>query len=216
MRRYLCIAALIVAASRCLADPAQVFAPLALPENHRVALAGGDKRLALLGEALAGLKPVKLDGQDVHRLGGAAFTASSEPSAVVIDAGTPLAVVKAARVAEYVYVLFAVLDLGKDSPAQLTILREDGVPTRITWAPGETIAECVGKTGVTLAPREARGLETRIAFEGQAKDGTPVRVFMTRWRNDNQWFALTDLKFKLVEPKSRFVLLGISLSNTAK
>lgn len=205
-----------MAANVCLGDPAQVFTPLALSEKDRVLLTGGDQRLALLGEALAVLKPVKLDGQDVHRLGGSAFIASAEPSALVIDDRTPLVVVKAARLAEYVYVLFAVLDPGRESPAQLTILREDGVPTRIQWAPGATIAESVGKTEITLAPKEDRGLETRIAFEGQAKDGTPVRVFITRWRNDNQWFALTDLKFKLMDPKSRFVLLGVSLSNTPK
>ena len=197
-------------------DPSQVFTPLALPKEDLVGLAGGDKRLCRIGEALTGLKTVKLCAQEVHILGNAPFAAAAEPSAVVIDEQKPQAVVKAAMVAEYVYVLFASLDLGKASPAQLTILREDGVPTRVKWAPGEAIAECVGKMERKLEPKEDRGLETRIAFEGQAKDGTPVRIFITRWRNDNQWFSLTDLKFKLLEPKSRFVLLGVSVSNTKK
>lgn len=198
------------------ADPSQVFTPLALPKEGLVGLAGGDKRLVRMGEVLAGLETVKLGAQDVHMFGNAPFAAFAEPSAVVIDAKKPQAVVKAAMVAEYVYVLFAALDLGKESPAQLTILRDDGVPTRVKWAPGEAIAECVGKMDGRLDPKEACGLETRIAFEGQAKDGTPVRFFITCWRNDNQWFPLTDLKFKLLEPKSRFVLLGVSVSNAKK
>lgn len=197
-------------------DPSQVFTTLALPPERLIALAGADNNLSRIGEALAGLKTVKLGTADAWMLGNVPFTVCAGPAAVVIEQKQPQTLIKASMLAEYVYLLFAVLDLGRESPAQLTILREDGVPTRLKWAPGATIAESAGKLEGKLDPKEDRGVATSMAFEGQAKDGTPVRLFATRWRNDNQWFALTELKFKLLEPKSRFVLLAVSVSNAKK
>lgn len=198
-------------------DAKKDFAPRALAEDDATDLAGDDKDLTLIAEAMATMKTIEFENKNVYVLDKVPFLAGKAPRGVVL-AGEKQTSINVAQAVEHVYVLFAVLDLEKESPAQLTVLRDDGVPTRIKWTPGQDIANSVGELKGKLQPVEQKGLDTKIAFEGKAKNGTPVRLFMTSWTNDNQWYGLTDLKFKMLDPKSkaRFVLIGLTTSKAKK
>ena len=205
----------------CLADdaappPAAVdastdFILSALPNDDAAKLAGDDKDLSRLAEALKSAPLAKYKKTDVRVLGKVPFTSAEEPVAVVLDTKKEATVATVGKAVTHVVLLLAVLDPGKDPLAKLTILRDDGVPTRTNFVSGENCGPSIGKWDGKVQAKD-KGFTAKVVAEIKAKDDTPVRLFLVDWRNDNEWYPVTDLKFKLLDPKAktRFVLLGVT------
>jgi hypothetical protein len=182
-----------------------------LPKDDAAKLAGDDKDLSLVAEALKSVPLTKYDKADVRMLEKVPFVSADEPVAIVLDTKKEVTLVTVGKAVTHVQLLLAVLDPGKDPLAQLTILRDDGVPTRTKFVSGENCGPSVGKWEGKVQAKQ-KGFTAKIVAETKAKDDTPVRLFLVDWRNDNEWYPVTDLKFKLMDPKAktRFVLLGVT------
>jgi hypothetical protein len=193
------------------ADDATDFILTPLPKEDAAKLAGDDKDLSRLAEALKSVKLTKYDKADVRVMEKVPFLSSEEPVAIVLDTKKEAMEMSTGKAVRHVCILLAVLDPGKDPLAQLTILRSDGVPTRAKFTSGDNCGPSVGKWDGKLDTKQ-KGFTAKVVAEIKTKDDTPVRLFLVDWRNDNEWYPLTDLKFKLLDPKAktRFVLLGVT------
>jgi len=198
-------------------DPEMDFI-LTPPPGEAVALAGDDKDLSHIGEALQTAGLARLDQSDVRTVKNIPFASAAETSGLVADLKHPSVVISLNKPVQYVYVLFAVLDAGNEPLARLTILREDGVPTRINFVVGENAVPCIGPWQGKLEPKKGVPGKVMPVLETKARDGTPVRLLLLEWRNDNEWYNVSDLKFKLLAPatKTRLVVLGVTGANTKK
>jgi hypothetical protein len=196
-------------------DPARDFLLAQLPAKK---LAGDDAHLARLAQAIEGLKPVKLGNEEVWVLDKVPFLAFREPSGVVLDKAAPQATVGINKIAETLYLLFALVEPAEGPQAQCMVLRDDGIPTRFTWQTGLNAGPSIGKWDGQLKTAQEKPGRTSVALETKAKDGAPVRLFVTRWDNDNRWYGLTDLKWKLMAPDSgaRLVILAVTAANAKK
>jgi hypothetical protein len=193
------------------ADDASDFVLTPLPKEDAAKLAGDDKDLSRLAEALKSVKLTKHDKTDVRVMEKVPFISAEEPVAVVLDTQKEAAMVTVGKAVTHVCLLLAVLDPGKDPLAQLTILRGDGVPTRAKFTSGDNCGPSVGAWDGKVEAKQ-KGFTAKVVAEIKAKDGTPVRLFLVDWRNDNEWYPVSDLKFKLLDSKAktRFVLLGVT------
>ncbi len=182
-----------------------------LPADDAAKLPADDKDLARIAESLKSAKLAQYHKTNVRVLDKTPFVSAAEPVAVVLDSKKEQTIVGVNKSVQHVIVLFAVLDPGKDPLAQLTALRSDGVPTRTKFNPGENCGPSIGAWEGKLQPKQ-RGFTAKVVAEIKAKDGTPVRLFLLDWRNDNEWYPVTDLKFKLLDPKAkpRFVVLAVT------
>lgn len=211
----------VVLVSVCLvafaAAPSEGFILSELPKDDAVKLAGDDKDLSYVAEAVKSVKLTKYDKQTVREFEKVPFASAEEPSAVVLGPKKENTLVGVNKAVTHVQMLVAVLDPGKDALAGLTILRSDGVPTRTKFTVGENCGPSVGKWEGELEPKQ-RGWSAKVVAETKAKDGTEVRLFLIDWRNDNEWYPVTDLKFKVLDPKAktRFVLLGVTSTGGVK
>ena len=207
---FLCLAAYLVPAAAA-ADDSSEFILTPLPKDDAAKLAGDDKDLSRLAEALKSVKLTKYKDADVRILEKVPFVSAEEPTAIVLDTKKEATVVTVGKAVTHVQLLLAVLDPGKDPLAQLTILRDDSVPTRTKFVSGENCGPSVGKWDGKVQAKD-KGWTAKVVGEMKTKDDTPVRLFLLDWRNDNEWYPVTDLKFKLLDPKAktRFVLLGVT------
>jgi hypothetical protein len=199
------------------ADDATDYILTTLPKDDTAKLAGDDKDLSRLAEALKNVKLTKYDKTDVRVVEQVPFVSTEEPTAIVLDTKKEAVEVNVGKAVRHVCLLLAVLDPGKDPLAQLTILRSDGVPTRTKFTSGDNCGPSVGQWDGKVEAKQ-KNFTAKVVAETKAKDGTPVRLFLVNWRNDNEWYPVTDLKFKLLVPKAktRFVLLGVTSSGGVK
>jgi hypothetical protein len=193
------------------ADDATDFILTPLPKEDAAKLAGDDKDLSRLAEALKSVKLTKYDKADVRVMDKVPFVSAEEPVAIVLDTQKEATLLTVGKAVTHVCLLLAVLDPGKDPLAQLTILRGDGVPTRTKFTSGDNCGPSVGAWDGKVEAKQ-KGFTAKVLAETKTKDDTPVRLFLLDWRNDNEWYPVSDLKFKLLDPKAktRFVLLGVT------
>ena len=92
------------------------------------------------------------------------------------------------------------------------------LPTELSGPVGENAAPCVGPWEGKIEPRKDAHEKVKTVLETKAKDGTAVRLLLMDWYNDNQWYNLTDVKFKLLDEKAktRVVVLGVTGANKKK
>jgi hypothetical protein len=202
-------------AMRVSADTDFIVVPL---PTEATRLAGGDKDLARVGEAVRQAFASELNGVPLRIVEKTPFASAAEPSALVADQTHEQVVISLNKSVQYVYALLAVLDPGKEPLAQLTILREDGVPTRIKFLAGQNAAPSLGEWKGQLEPRSDVPGKVTVVLETKTADGTPVRLLLLQWRNDNEWYNVTDLKFKLLDSKAktRLAVLGVTGANAKK
>jgi hypothetical protein len=205
----LCVAGLSLTHASPAGDSDFILA--SLPKEDAIKLAGGDKDLACLAEALRSVPLSTYDKADVRVFENVPFASAAEPVAVVLGSTKEAAQVGVHKAVKHVQLLIAVLDPGSDPLAQLTILRDDGVPTRTKFTAGDNCGPSVGPWDGKVEARQ-KGFTAKAVAPITAKDGTPVRLFLVDWRNDNEWYPVTDLKFKVLDPKAkaRFAVLGIT------
>ena len=205
----LCVTCLSLANSSPAGDSDFVLS--SLPKGDGVKLAGEDKDLSYLAEALQSVPLSKYNKADVRVVENVPFASAEEPVAVVLGPKKEAAQVGVKKAVTHVQFLIAVLDPGNDPLAQLTILRDDGVPTRTKFTAGDNCGPSVGQWEGKVEAKQ-KGFTAKAVAQIKAKDGTPVRLFLVDWRNDNEWYPVTDLKFKVLDPKAktRFALLGVT------
>jgi hypothetical protein len=188
-------------------DPAQLdSAPCAVLGQSLAELAKRDKDIAAVAEVLQASPKAK----DLP------FALGTDAKALLLSAQTPQAVMPMGGIVEVLSLLVAVLPAGSGRQAECMITREDGMAIRLYWDPGTNAAPAVGKWEGALNPAAEKTGWTDVALEGTTRDGQPVRLLRTVWVNDNQWYPVSRLTFKLADKQSRFLVLGVSRANRKK
>lgn len=171
--------------------------------------------MAAVVDALKAMKSSDKKDGEVVRLKGIPFRLSPrKPAGILLDDKKGEAKVAAAESCAAAYLLFAVLEMGKgDEVASCRISREDGMAIRLKWTKGVNIGPSVGHWKNNLKPAEERPGTTKVIWEGRAKKNVPVRLFYTTWVNDNEWYPVRRLDWKLTGKSARLVLLAVTFGN---
>jgi parallel beta-helix repeat protein len=196
------------------------------PKVRAVALPGsvalaGEGPLGVLAEALKALPAQPMpDGRPGIELKGIPFAPGAPPGAVVLDRKHPRALIPVNARVRDLYILHALPGTGAGVQSRCMILRQDGIVIQLRWEAGKNIAPSVGAWSGTvtneLSPptygymlKEDQKQATDVAWEGQA-GGTPVRLFLSHWRNLNEWLPVKEMEWLLADDSATVVILGIT------
>ena len=180
-------------------ETSQTFSCVTLPQEGLQPLAGADASLGQIAECLAAVPMTKVEGKDVRVLGGIPFEAIA--GAQVLSSNRTEVTLPVSRIATTMYFLFAVLDPGQEVQAQAMVGRDDGLAIWFKYDRRVNVGPSLGKWDrAALKPVEEKPGKTEAVGEMTTKDGTPVRLFLTRWKNDNEWYPVSRLKWKLLDP----------------
>jgi hypothetical protein len=118
------------------------------------------------------------------------------------------------------HLLLAARDLTAGPAVQCGVRHGDGREVALVWTAGKDLVSSEGEWRGRLEPDPQARQRTDVVWTGQGDatvDGKPVRVpvrlFHTAWDNDDEWHAVKQLEWTLIDPQARVYLLGVTLES---
>jgi len=181
------------------------------PEKQSGELKGEDKKLGILAEALKGIKPKKGGKTKVVEFKGIPFLHASIARPIVLAGERGEVSIPVDDSPNTLYLLFAMINPDeKGLQGTCRIVRGDGITIPIRWERSLNVGPSTGKWKNDLKPKKERPATTQLIWEGKTKKGVPVRLFCTVWFNENEWYPINNLKWKLKNKTASIVLLGVT------
>jgi hypothetical protein len=141
------------------------------------------------------------------------FAQKEKPEAVRLTKDNPTAIIPVRKAVKVMHLLLAAIDPGEGPLAKCIIHREDGVNVTLAWEGGKNIAPSIGPWEGTLTVLEGQPGKTDIVWQGEHRKhrNMPARLFRTVWSNDNEWYPIKQLEWKLEDPNAQVLILAITI-----
>jgi len=180
-------------------------------------------------EEYASLDPIRISMRQIERkplsgglvgieFGGVPFAPSKRDYAVILCKERPTAVVPVGKCVKVMHLVLAAVDPGDSPLARCIIHREDGVKVDLVWEGGKNIGPSIGPWNGKLEKDPEAPVRTEVVWEGKGsfrrkkgKEYTSVRLFRTIWENDNEWYPVKQLEWKLENPSAQVLILGVTV-----
>ncbi len=184
---------------------------VALPDARSSSLAQGGDALQAFCKALQSLPRQSLaGGASGFKFADVPFAEKASLSGVLLSESSLSALIPVAAKAKRLHFLVAAFDCDPSSAiASCKVKRQDGVTIPLTWVSGR---DCGPSSGAWSGKLEGSGgnLQSSQAFEGQDGDAKG-RLFKSTWVNENEWYPVDSLEFKLESPGAKFAILGVTV-----
>ena len=166
------------------------------------------KELAVLADAMAKELPLgKLpDGKTGFTLKGVPVRNENPPICAALNTNLRLLRVPVARNAKRLYFTLGVANPGKGAQLRCRITRHDGTVVELKWEAGKNIAPSLGRWDGKLTGDD-KDAKTEVGWQSQ--DGQ-ARLFVTTWKNDNEWYPVKDIEWLLDDDSAGVLLFGVT------
>lgn len=166
------------------------------------------QELAVLSDAMAKELPLgKLpDGKTGFTLKGVPVRNDSPPIAAVLNKNLHALRVPVARNAKTMHFTLGLVSPGKGVQLRCRITRQDGTVVELKWEAGKNIGPSLGKWDGQLNGDD-KDAKTEVGWQSQ--DGQ-ARLFLTTWKNSNEWYPVKDVEWILEDDSAAVLMLGVT------
>ena len=195
-------------------------------KNNRVQQAGKYRLLAIPPEELSSY------AQDEHRaldaivlplrpeykplgkstmvieMDGVLFERNDYTKALFLNRSRPEGSILVDQQIRVLHLLLATVNPGDGDLFRCDILASDGRRVTLAWKAGENIGPSVGRWDGKLKNSPNELLATAVVSWQGEWQGQSVRLFHAVWRNDNEWYPVDKITFKLQNLDAQVAILG--------
>ena len=140
---------------------------------------------------------------------GVPYALKEDAEILTLTKGRATAVVPVGKQVQMLHLLIAAVDPSTRPVATCTIVREDGHKIVLSWQGGRNIGPSIGKWDGKLSPLPGQPGKTDVAWAGDWR-GTPARVFHTVWDNENEWYPVKQLEWRLENQGATLFVLAVT------
>ncbi len=142
--------------------------------------------------------------------GGVPYALKENPEALMLSKARLAAVVPVDKQVRKLHILLAAVGVTHQPLATCTIAREDGHKIVLAWQGGKNIGPSIGEWSGALADLPGKPGKTEIAWSGP-QDKTTVRLFHTVWDNENEWYPVKQIEWRLQDAAATLFVLAVTV-----
>lgn len=166
------------------------------------------KALAPLSEAMTGELPLRElpDGKRGFMLKDVPIRNASPVVAALLDANLRTMRVPIMRNVQTLYFAIGLSSPRSAGQLRCRIHRQDGTVVELKWNSGRNIGPCLGDWDGKISGDD-QNAKTEVGWI--SKDNR-ARVFLTTWRNDNEWYPVKDIEWILDDDSASALIFGVT------
>ena len=138
---------------------------------------------------------------------GVPYALTEDAEVLMLTKDRPTAIMPVGKQVRILHLLLAAVDPSTRPLATCTIAREDGHKIVLSWRGSRNIGPSIGKWDGRLADLPGQPGRTTVAWQGEWK-GAPVRLFHTAWGNQNEWYPVKQLEWRLDDAGAKVIVLA--------
>lgn len=182
-----------------------------LPDSLFESASLSDGSLSALAHATGAIKRELVAGGVLgFEMGGIPFAQKPALHAVRLSKDRATAILPVGKSVKTMHLLLAAVNPGSGPLATCVIRREDGVHVPLAWEGGKNMGPSIGPWEGKIEDLPGRPGKTQVVWRG-ISEKTPVRLFHTAWRNENEWYPIKQLEWRLDNPAATFLILAVTV-----